>query len=143
MTPPHSLVNLYAYEGLGLILKMPSAVCFSNQCAGTGCFHPEVEGVLIPLPEKLDKSETKALESFFPGDWSTLAELEVESFNALLNTIGLDFLATDEAELENSYEAWVHVLVDASRQPYAGDRTAATFDGFRSERGVLTWQNSD
>ena len=46
------IVNLYEFDGLELILEFPSGVLYSNQVAGYGCYQPEIEGIMVPLPVK-------------------------------------------------------------------------------------------
>ena len=36
-------------HGVGLIILRPSGVLWTNQVGGTGCEHPYVEGIYVPL----------------------------------------------------------------------------------------------
>jgi hypothetical protein len=133
------LVNLYNFDGLALILSHPSGVLYSNQVAGLGCLHPEVEGVLIPLPVKTGRPELHALQSHFRGGWWCLTEEDAKVIDGIFRRHGLAFLRVDRTRLGDSFEAWVHVSVDPPQE----ERGLALLHGFASRSGVVTWLNSD
>jgi hypothetical protein len=43
------LIRLWNTGGIGLILLYPSGIWYTNQTGGYSCFHPEVEGMFVPL----------------------------------------------------------------------------------------------
>ncbi len=133
------MVNLDEFAGLGLILLHPSGVLFTNQVAGFVCMHPEVEGVFVPLPERVGRPEVHALRAHFRGNWHTLTEEDAKVVDGIFRSSQLGFLRVDRARLADSYEAWVYVVVDHPQQ----DRAMDLFHGFTTRAGIVTWMNSD
>jgi hypothetical protein len=132
---PLPLVQLYEFQGLALIVKAATGIRFTNQVGGTGCFHPEVEGVLVPLPERVGRPEYYALSQHFRGDWSALEESDADVIDRILHRNGLGWMKVDRARLGESWEAWVHVHIDPSTQDL--------FEASHWVEGILTWENSD
>jgi len=133
------IVNLYEFDGLGLILEFPSGVLYSNQVAGYGCYQREIEGIMVPLPVRPGRTALNALENHFRGGWNNLTEQDAQVVDGIFRTEGYDFLGVDRARLNDSYEAWVHVRIQVKNQ----DRDLDLIYGFKTDRGVVTWPNSD
>lgn len=133
------IVNLYEFDGLGLILEFPSGVLYSNQVAGYGCYQPEIEGIMVPLPVKPGRTGLNALENHFRGGWKHLSEQDAEVVDGIFRTEGYDFLRVDRTRLNDSFEAWVYVRIQVPNR----DRDLDLIHGFKTDRGVVTWPNSD
>ncbi len=62
-------------------------------------------------------------------------------------TVRRTWLRVDRAQLDESWEAWVHVLVDSTPPDSASIdstlTTAVPSSASATSRGVLTWPNSD
>ncbi len=130
------LVDLSEFDGLGLIFKTMSGVSFTNQVAGLGCLHPQVEGIFAPLPVVKGRPELHALRSHFRGWWRSLQPVDADIVDGILRRNGKPFLSVDRELLLDSYEAWIHVNVNAGECPYM--QNASNWHS-----AVLTWQNSD
>lgn len=146
-------VDLTESVGLGLILGFPSGIRFTTQTGGTACLQPECEGVYVPLRNAVSLSDHRllspetALNSYFTGpkhrgtgatgglDDDDVSFLEKVLSDARLDTI----LAIDLGRLQESHEAWIHVLVHREESKYP------VFAGLGPypRPGVLTWTNSD
>ena len=131
------LVELDHFDGLGLIVKTPSPVCFTNQVAGLGCQHPVQEGVFVPLPVQAGQPEICALQQHFCGSWHALTDADADVVDRVLRRHDwLSFMRVDRALLADSREAWVHVRISPELALYL-------FDAPDWRAGVLTWANSD
>jgi hypothetical protein len=108
-----------------------------------------MEGILSPLgfyPEDTDRIMGCPYPAGIQGITSEIAD----TIDTVLGSrSAISFLKVDRAHLEESWEAWVHVLIDIPPE-VASDAVGASFDnyagpiyGFSPKRGVLTWPNSD
>lgn len=131
-----ALIHLHEFDGVALIVKTPSGVRYTNQAGGYACSHPELEGVLVPVPLKVGRPEVDALQQHFHGSWHALQPNDADVIDGVLWRYDLGFLSVDRDLLDQSYEAWVHVRIDP-----AGARELFDAPDWRS--AVLTWQNSD
>ena len=131
------LVDLNGFDGLGLIVKTPSPVRFTNQVAGLGCQHPVQEGVFVPLPVQVGQRELYALQHHFRGSWHALTDADANVVDRVFRRHDwLSFMRVDRALLADSREAWVHVRISPELALYL-------FDAPDWRAGVLTWANSD
>ena len=128
------VISLGHFNNVGLIVKVASGVVYTNQAAGYECKHPEVEGVFVPLRVKPGKAELYSLTQHFKGAWNHITQLDAEFINRVLRQNGHVQLSVDQTKLDQSYEAWVHIRVDAG---------VDGLFGFGSCEAVLTWPNSD
>lgn len=151
MTP---VIRLWDFVGVGLIVEHPSGVRYSNQTGGTGCHHPEVEGVLVPvandvpLEDPTVLSPANELSEYFAGPThggagatSGLDPRDADFIDDVLRRCGYgDVIRVDRQRLRESHEAWVRVNVmsEGALQP-------VLFEGFSPypRAGVLTWPNTD
>jgi len=139
MQPASPVIDLFEFEGLGLIVRWPSGVHYTNQVSGYACEHPSVEGVFVPLFDDTGRPALHALHQHFRGGWHALAECDGDVLDGILRRAGLGFITTDRAKLAESFEAWVCVTVHEDSQ----SRFVPRVRGFQSRAAVLTWQNSD
>lgn len=134
------VIELDSFNGLGLIVLHPSGVLYTNQVAGNGCFHPEVEGVFVPLETDVNRYELNALEQHFKGSWNSLNESEADLIESILrkSRCGLNWISVNRTRLKESFEAWVYVNLNPKT-----DRMFEYLTGFDNSQAILTWQNSD
>ena len=135
--------------GTSLILNHPTGIGYSNQAGGTSCLQPITEGVLVPFDNDYDSdhrflSLELALDAHFQSAWggtgatSGLKESDADAIDDLLRTRTLiNWIMVDRERLNDSFEAWVHVVVLADHAFYC--------HGFGPypKHGILTWANSD
>lgn len=112
------VISLFGLEGLGLIVKHPSGVLYTNQTGGVSCMQPVEEGVLIPLATEC--SIEAKLADFFASHPATLSNADADSLDAILQTTEPPwviaptfFLEVDRGSLRDSMESWLHVRVKA------------------------------
>jgi hypothetical protein len=150
------VIQLWESVGLGLIVEHPSGIIYSNQTGGTSCFHPEVEGVFVPLRNEMDHegprliSPENDLFAYFEGPkhggagaTSGLDSDDADFIDDLLRKHSLgDIVAVDRERLRESHESWVHVTV---KQEEKSDHGIKIFRGLGPypRPGVLTWSNTD
>jgi hypothetical protein len=132
------IVELDDFPDLGLIIKAPTGVRYSNQSGGLACEHPEIEGFLVPLRTRAGRSEITTLAGMFRGAWHRLDDGRADALDSALRRHGISSIRVDRSMLSESREAWVHVIVSALENgfvPLAGAPAEA--------KGVLVWPNSD
>ena len=146
-------IELWEGIGFGVIISFPSGVRYSNQTAGTACFHPSLEGVYVPLANDYDFANGRllspdvALHDYFAGPphrgsgaWREgLDEKDATFIEGVLEHRRLSsFLKIDRARLAESHEAWVWGIV-------TGEEADSVFSGFGPypRAAVLTWDNTD
>lgn len=139
MQPVTPTVDLIEFDGLGLVIRWPSGVLYTNQVAGYGCEHPQLEGVLAPLFDGVGRPALHALRQHFRGDWHPLTDEDADILDGILRRADLGFITCDRAALSESREAWVRITISED----AGRRFGPRVQGFGSCEGVLTWPNSD
>ena len=147
-------VRLYEQAGLALVVEAPTGVVYSNQTGGYSCLQPELEGALIPLRNDVELPSKKLLSpehelcDYFEGPPHKgtgavrgLSGSDADVIDGVLDKWRIPWVRVDRERLEQSHEAWVHVLVS----PEPSDTPAPLFRGFEPypARAVLTWCNSD
>jgi hypothetical protein len=130
------IIELFNFDGLGLIILFPSGVVYTNQVGGLGCLHPQAEGVFVPLSIR-HKKVLFALQQNFNGDWHHIKETDAQIVDKLLRSDGFEFIKVDRTKLEESFEAWIYVDVEKLSEP------VPLLNGFGKVKGILTWENSD
>ena len=118
---------------IGLILLSPSGATYTNQVAGHACAHPEEQGFYVPMPERIGRPVSHALENHFRGSWHSLDSRDTKFLDRLFRRHDLP-LKTKVDKLDCSFEAWVYV-----------ELLTARCDLFETSlnSGVFTWRNSD
>ena len=135
MKPATPTVDLIEFEGLGLVVRWPSGVRYTNQVAGYGCEHPEIEGVFVPLCDGIGRPALHAIRQRFRGGWQSLTTQDADILDGILRRADLGFITCDRTKLTDSREAWVCVTVS--------EDSPARLRGFAPCAGILTWPNSD
>lgn len=149
-------IRLYDTVGTGVILQFPSGVMVSNQTGGTYCLQPEVEGVYVPLRNdylleglRFESPELELTKYFCGpkhGGAGAIGGLDSEDADFIDEILRRHNLAVaisvDRKRLDQSHEAWVHVVIKASESDDEDLAQFASFDPY-PRRGILTWANSD
>jgi hypothetical protein len=113
------IVELDDFPDLGLIIKAPTGVRYSNQSGGYACEHPETEGFFVPLRTRAGRSELTTLAGMFRGAWNRLDDVRADSVDGALRRHAITSIRVDRSMLSESREAWVHVIVSAVDNEYA------------------------
>ncbi|MBK9266196.1 MAG: hypothetical protein IPM54_41210 [Polyangiaceae bacterium] len=138
---PH--IRLWDAE-LGLIIRHPSGVIYTNQTRGNCCDQPEMEGVFVPI----DAEQTwEKLSDYFTGTkycgsgaMHGIDEEDAMFIESVLRDarVGVP-LVVDRSRLEASHEAWVHVVIEGDGDSWS---LISGFGPYPTD-AVLTWPNSD
>ena len=137
---PDYKVGVHFFPDLGLIVKAPTGVVYTNQCAGYMCAHCEAEGFFVPLQARGGWRALDVLQNLFSGNgFDDFTPKTADQFDRVLHRLGLDSIRSDRSKLEESAEAWVHVIASG------GDDFYIPFDSRTREsvEGVLVWPNRD
>jgi hypothetical protein len=146
------IIHLWYAMGLGLIIPYPTGIRYSNQTGGFACWHPELEGMYLPLGNDLDEANVLMgaaveLMVYAVGEkWAGTgahAGLDVEDADHIDAILARGYLGyamrVDRTRLRESHEAWVWVeLLQDPRYQWVIDG----FDPWPSH-AILTWPNSD
>jgi uncharacterized protein DUF6210 len=128
-------INLACGDYFGLILPRSTGVIFTNQVGGHACNHPQQEGIFIPLDDGIGRPTRHVFAQHFTGSWATLMEKDAIVIDRAMRKGHLEFIQVDRSKLNDSLEAWVYVTLDLAATDYLID--------IGTNRGILTWQNSD
>ena len=129
------VVQLWESQTASLLVEAPTGAIYTNQCGGTACSHPEVEGFEVPVSYFDDGEAYKLLCDFWfepVGDpcWVNLIEERLTALNTVvagyINAPNNMHMKVDESRIYTMAwgEAWVPVT--SAYGP-----------------GILTWMNSD
>ena len=145
-------IKLWGHVGLVVIVEWLSGTLYSNQTGGTDCLHPEFEGVLVPLRNRmhpdgsLKSPETELNQHFLDvhaGSGATygLDEDDADFIDNLLQDYRLSqSLRVDRSRLNESHEAWVFAELLADD---INEFPIFTGLGPYPRKAVLSWTNSD
>lgn len=143
---PTKLILLHDMpDGIMLIVECPSGVRYENQVGGVVCWRGEEEGVLAPVD--LSSSTIEAIQNCsYPQGKAGISPEIADTIDGLLATeSGARMLKVDRERLDESWEAWIYVQIDAPATTARdfNDNYYGSVYGFGTARGVLTWPNSD
>ncbi len=140
------VIDLYGVD-LGVIVALPTGVVYSNQADGVACTHPQQEGAYVPLVTHFRDTPPRhdqALVAYFdqrPGNRGHLEPAEADELDDILARIQDPFAMTiDRSRLEDSVEAWIHVVLTLPTAPPHYSRPLVLPYPCS---GVLVWENSD
>lgn len=130
--------------GAGLVIPHPTGVIYQTQACGNCCMQPELEGVFVPFD---DEQIGDALYAWFTGPKhngsGAMLGLDTEDADRIDEVLRSwcpagKPVTVDRAQLADSFEAWVHVVIHDEELP-------GLFRGFGPypRPAVLTWMNSD
>jgi hypothetical protein len=136
-----------------LVVEHSSGVVYRNQVGGNVCWQAEVEGVLAPLDVAPAIKERIAVLRYPNGRQGITTEIADAIDAALASERATMFLKVDRSRLDESWEAWIYVMIDSPVSnvvdPYypPGQAPPRTYFGplfgFGQAKGVLTWISSD
>lgn len=142
------LVELWGSDVHGVIVHASTGINYTNQCGGTYCYHPTLEGAYVPL--NFDPEPFRGLLDVWSNSGQEYADLGLQ---ALLDKAGLGrvleplpypALWQDAKELWSSGwgEAWIPVHV--KEQPKNGShRYTELLRALAGHYAVITYPNSD
>ena len=142
------IVNLWELNSVGVIIPYSSNILYSNQVGGHANYHPQLEGVFVPLSSGEDGPcpLSEELYYYFTGDkwkgWCS-EKIDVETADAMEELFSKyrlfkDYkMKVDREKMDSSVEAWVHVTFDFPESQYP------MISGINQTTGILTWPNSD
>ena len=144
------VVNLLPLKQLALILHEPTGIYYSNQAGGMMCYHPETEGVLVFVGDRFDRLYDKLSHSYFHlyDDTDGLKKEDADYLDSIFMRKA-KYLRVDRSKLEESMEAWIHVVFEPGfpkieRDIHSMFSGLSPFcSGFDCKSGILTWDNSD
>jgi hypothetical protein len=138
------VVCLYELNKLALILLEPSGVFYHNQVCGHHCLQAFEEGTLSFLRDS-DDLYKKIAEYTMHKDGLSIVDANYidDLFGQFDQT---QCLSIDRNRLSDSMEAWVYINIDQKKITDPEDDSVyynASFLGFTSGKGLLTWDNCD
>ena len=144
-------IELWGYNRDGVIFPEKTGIIWSNQCGGTSCAHPEMEGIFVPLNTSIEdygehdpfldawgSSYVEYLRDIpkIEALWGFLVRVSEEEFLQLIekhsDITGRDFYECGEA--------WIPVKVIKIKDSYGN---STQFESFIDRVGILTYPNSD
>jgi hypothetical protein len=132
-------IELRRFPDLGLIVKARTGVVYTNQCSGLLCTQCEAEGFFVPLQSRAGWRGLDVLENLFDAFGGELRPKKADQLDRVLRRLGLNAIRSDRSRLEESMEAWVHVIVSGEHALGLPFQSRAR-DAFEA---VLTWPNRD
>ena len=132
-----------SYE-IMLIIEHSSGVFYETQVGGTTCAQVEIEGVLAPV--ELEPQDVERVMNLpYQAGRGITPEIAQAIDGVLASAPGARYLKVDRARLDDSWEAWIFVIVDSPEgvEPQYMDPYFGAPVGFGTRKGVLTWPNSD
>jgi len=137
-------LDLGQYPGVGLIIRCASGVSYENQTCGTCCWHPQVEGIFVPLGfEWGDALSDVFNDSKYNGSGASkgIDDRDADRIDKVIGYYKTHHIQVHRLRLKESHEAWVHVLVMRDENV---NRSLALWGGFEYPAcGILMWSNSD
>ncbi len=134
-------------EGIGIIVPSESGVYYCNQIAGYACYHRSLEGIFIPLAATVyDEEKQRRLnvqdildDYFFRGKYAGWCTNGIDNgaadfLDGLFKQYKLG-IAVCRTKLKKCAEAWIYIKI-LEDDGYA-------FKGFKGQKGIFTWENSD
>jgi hypothetical protein len=140
-------VDLMGHVGTGLILEHPTGITYVNQAGGVYCLHPSCQGIFVSWFNDVELGSGKlfsAEEALYGVSWelssSAMTPAQADEVDAVLRaTPSFQGVRVDRARLTESYEAWVHVVIEPPHQLGGVVWGVEPFP----RTGVLVWTNSD
>ena len=145
-------IELWDLTIAGIIFPDITGIVWTNQCGGTSCNHPEMEGFLVPL--HIGDSNILERNGLWRDRWAMNYEEylkyihEVEEFlgfvervseSEFMDLVGdsrFNFMGLDEDNFDCG-EAWIPVKIKQQ------ENVPVQFENLRGRYGVLTYENSD
>jgi hypothetical protein len=121
----------------GIIIKdKDSKVIYSNQTGGHCCDHPEERGYFVPMLNPSRWSTDRRIKELKPLEHKlALSENDADFLDGFFKKNRLP-LQVDRTRLEESAEAWVHVIISGEDHFYGNAFCAG-------EKAIFVWENCD
>ena len=132
------IITLYPLNQLAIILSEPTGIFYTNQVGGNWCTHPEAEGVLVFVDDNYSGLYHKIAS--YTIDLMELTKEDADFLDSVFIRKA-KYLRVDRTKLEDSMEAWIHVVFVKPEDGFPGHNLL--YSGFDSKSGILTWDNSD
>jgi hypothetical protein len=144
---PQITVDLLGHTGTGLILEHPTGITYVNQAGGVYCLQPSCEGIFVPWYNDVELDSSKLISpelalSDLPWEIasSKMSAAAADGVDAVLRaTSAFQGIRVDRDRLAESYEAWVHVVIEP---PHQLGNIVWGVEPF-PRAAVLIWTNSD
>lgn len=148
------IVNLWRLSSAGMIIYAPTNVFYSNQTGGYGVYHPQQEGLFVPLSTASDRLGTKSICALsdelykyfgYHGKWKGHCYNGIDEETAVyMDELFLKYRVTehlrvDRDKLSESHEAWVHITLHYPDPKWAFVEGLTPFP----QKAIFTWPNSD
>lgn len=131
--PLIELWNLDCFTGL--IVPAKTGIFYTNQCGGTACTHPEIEGFYVPI-QQCSPDDDPLLDIWVKRyEPDVVARFIAECFYPLDTHV-----APLEEYIGQWGEAWVPVKVIRSM---LGPQHAPELEALIGRTAIITYQNSD
>lgn len=128
------VIRLWDIQTPSIIVESPTGVIYTNQCGGTMCSQPELEGFLVPLRYFDESAVYQILGDFWftPDDpvWHRVIKKKLPQLRPIVEgDYSTRINGSMQLDQKRAYtiewgEAWVPVMSDYGP-------------------GILTWENSD
>ena len=126
-----------------LVINHASSIKYQNQVGGVVCAIERLEGVLASLAVGAEDIERIMNLPYSQGAEGINTEI-ADTIDAVLSSDPRTaFVKVDRARLDESWEAWVYVLIETPEGTDPVPGYSGSVYGFGSTKGVLTWPNSD
>jgi len=147
-------IRLYHYAGLCLIVERPTGIIYSNQAGGCLCAQPELEGVLMPINDRVGSNRfidaENVLFKYFTDDkyegggaWGGIDNQDADFIDGVAaKAFDSDWVMVDREKLNQSMEAWIWIICKPGLRDAGYIGVFKEFYAF-PWHGVLTWENSD
>ena len=152
MSYDKKVINLYPLKQLALILHEPTGIYYTNQAGGMACSHPEAEGVLVFVGDRFNRIYDRLSYysfSLLDDDREGLKKEDADYLDSIFMRKA-KYLRVDRSKLEESMEAWIHVVLELGFPKIEEGDIDPMFSGlspfcsgFDCKSGILTWDNSD
>lgn len=109
------IVELWDYEGCGIVVEAPTGVFYTNQTGGNICNHPKAEGFFFPLNDRLSQSWGRLHDNLCGFSWNGEPVIGPLATSILEDEILPAFVKVDDSRLLEGEEAWVPVIFDDGR----------------------------
>ena len=110
-------VDLYYYEGMGVIYREKTGVIYTTQTGGSWCNHPTVEGYFVPLNLRYD-FDTNSFHDEVCGGTFLLSDITPNSevISKIDDSLGIYEIFVDTKALDELQEAWIPVVDSKGRR---------------------------
>ena len=134
-------VLLYELDSLALIVPASTRLVYQNQTGGHACISSHLEGYVVPFAGEVGEACDRLRSHFTGPKWGGWCSERIDEETAdeidsvLADLAGRNEIVVDRTKLNVSWEAWVHVKINAP--------LLSLVEHVRPSAAILTWSNSD